>query len=1143
MKRSSAKATLSLVLALILMLACAVPGLAAAASFSYEGDTLAFIQEDGSPFGMFTPQEGTTVALEGDSIVIHLVPKNTTVYNGIHFGAIDDAELTADVAANADGTFDIRLSADKAGTAFPIAPVKAKDGGTTSAQYYMAVPALSKISGKSTRCAATSQALKVDGEIKETEVYEIDNSNYFKLRDVAMLLNGTAAQFGVDYDKASRTVSIQTGEAYIPVGGELATGVDRSASARRSTQTITVDGAVCELIAYNIGGNNFFKLRELGDVLGFYVDYDKDTNTMLVYSEPSEEDQAAADEVAALIDAIYVQERNENTDAQCAAAKAAWDALTDLQKSLVEGEEADPDYFGRDTGDASLDDPRNADGIGEKEILVVSFGTSFNGSRVEDIKSIEDAIAAAYPEWSVRRAFTAQIIINHIQARDGEKIDNMEQAMERAVANGVKTLVIQPTHLMHGAEYDEMMEMVAQYEGKIETIQVAEPLLGEVGADASVINADKAAVAEYVTAAAVASAKSGTLEEAAAHKTAFVFMGHGTSHNANVTYSQMQTQMNELGYRNVFIGTVEGKPASTACEAVIEAVKAAGYTNVILRPLMVVAGDHANNDMADLEDEESWASMFTDAGLSVKCQIEGLGRIPEVQAMYVAHTGAVLPGEAEDPDQAAADAVAALIDAIYVQERNENTDAQCAAAKAAWDALTDAQKELVEGEEADPDYFGRDTGDASLDDPRNADGIGEKEILVVSFGTSFNGSRVEDIKSIEDAIAAAYPEWSVRRAFTAQIIINHIQARDGEKIDNMEQAMERAVANGVKTLVIQPTHLMHGAEYDEMMEMVAQYEGKIETIQVAEPLLGEVGADASVINADKAAVAEYVTAAAVASAKSGTLEEAAAHKTAFVFMGHGTSHNANVTYSQMQTQMNELGYRNVFIGTVEGKPASTACEAVIEAVKAAGYTDVILRPLMVVAGDHANNDMADPEDEESWYSMFTDAELDAKCQIAGLGRIPEVQAMYVAHTEAALAGEAVAPAKEDNTASGALADGTYYAKFNTDSSMFKANPYVNGGKSILTVKDGKMTIHVVLASESIVNLFLGSKEDAQKEGAVLLQPIEETVTYEDGSPDDVAFAFDIPVEALDTDFDCALVGTKGKWYDHIVSVSDVEAMD
>ena len=186
-----------------------------------------------------------------------------------------------------------------------------------------------------------------------------------------------------------------------------------------------------------------------------------------------------------------------------------------------------------------------------------------------------------------------------------------------------------------------------------------------------------------------------------------------------------------------------------------------------------------------------------------------------------------------DADKAAADKVAALIDAIYVQSRTDETDAQCAAAKEAWDALTDAQKELVEGEEASPDYFGLDTGDASLDDPRNADGIGEKEILVVSFGTSYNGSRVADIKGIEDAIAAAFPDWAVRRAFTAQIIINHVQARDGEFIDNMDQALERAVASGVKQLVVQPTHLMHGAEYDELMEAVAAYADQFETIMFA----------------------------------------------------------------------------------------------------------------------------------------------------------------------------------------------------------------------------------------------------------------------------------------------------------------------
>ncbi len=356
-----------------------------------------------------------------------------------------------------------------------------------------------------------------------------------------------------------------------------------------------------------------------------------------------ETDQMKADEVAELIDAIYVQARTDETDAQCKAAKEAWDALTDEQKELVEGEDADPDYFGRDTGDASLDDPRNQDEIGENEILVVSFGTSFNDSRANDIKGIEDALAEAYPDWSVRRAFTAQIIINHVQARDEEFIDNVDQALERAVNNGVKNLIIQPTHLMHGAEYDELIDTLANYEDKFESVKVSEPLLGQVGKDASEVNADKKLVAESIVKAAVADAGYDSIEAAEKDGVAIVLMGHGTSHAAKVTYSQMQTMMNELGYKNVFVGTVEGEPEETACENVIDAVAEAGYKTVVLRPFMVVAGDHANNDMAG-EDEDSWLSMFNASGNfdKVDTQISGMGRIEAIQKIYVDHTAEVL---------------------------------------------------------------------------------------------------------------------------------------------------------------------------------------------------------------------------------------------------------------------------------------------------------------------------------------------------------------------------------------------------------------------------------------------------------------------------------------------------------------------
>ena len=373
-----------------------------------------------------------------------------------------------------------------------------------------------------------------------------------------------------------------------------------------------------------------------------------------------EEDAAVAEDAVAAciaaIEAIQVQERTAETDAPCEAANAAYDALTDEQKEQLD----DPDYFGLDTGDASKDDPLNGDDIGENELLVVSFGTSFNESRATDIGGIEKALAEANPDWAVRRAFTAQIIINHVQARDGEKIDNMQQALDRAVENGVKNLVVQPTLLMHGAEYDEMAEAVDAVKDKFDSVEIAEPLLGEVGKDVSEINADKEATAKAAVAEAVKVAGADSVDALAEDGTAIVFMGHGTGHEAAVTYDQMQAQMDELGYKNVFIGTVEGNPADTALPEVKKAVEEAGYTKVILRPLMVVAGDHANNDMAS-DEEGSWYYGFVNGGEfevegadepvdigegfgkeNVTCQIEGLGRIADIEKIYVDHTGAVM---------------------------------------------------------------------------------------------------------------------------------------------------------------------------------------------------------------------------------------------------------------------------------------------------------------------------------------------------------------------------------------------------------------------------------------------------------------------------------------------------------------------
>ena len=552
------------------------------------------------------------------------------------------------------------------------------------------------------------------------------------------------------------------------------------------------------------------------------------------------------------------------------------------------------------------------------------------------------------------------------------------------------------------------------------------------------------------------------------------------------------------------------------------------------------AGGEAEEETQVVEAVDTSAAAVEDAA-ETAASVETAAAAASEAAGTAASAAAETAAELDPVAQAAA-----LIDAIYVQERTETTDADIEAARNAWNALTDEQKALVEGEDADPDYFGRDTGDASLDDPRNGDEIGENELLVVSFGTSFNESRAEDIGGIEKALQEANPDWSVRRAFTAQIIINHVQARDEEVIDNVDQALARAKANGVKNLVVQPTHLMHGAEYDELMAALKAVEGDFETIRVAEPLLGQVGEDASAINEDKAVVAQAVAAAAAVEAgyegedTAAALAAAAEDGTAFVFMGHGTAHVAKVSYSQMQTQMDELGYNNVFIGTVEGEPEETACDQIIEKVKAAGYKKVILRPLMVVAGDHANNDMAGDE-EDSWKSMFTaDGSFEqVDCQIEGLGRIPEIQALYAAHTAAALAsdptaGTAVSGAEED--AGAALEDGTYTATFTTDGSMFHVNEAYDN-KGTLTVADGQMTIHVSLVSKKIVNLFPGTAEEAQAEGAVLLEPTTDPVEYADGTTDEV-YGFDIPVPAIGEEFDCALVGEKGKWYDHKVMVTD-----
>nr|WP_308508599.1 sirohydrochlorin cobaltochelatase [uncultured Stomatobaculum sp.] len=375
----------------------------------------------------------------------------------------------------------------------------------------------------------------------------------------------------------------------------------------------------------------------------------------------TDEEKAKAAEVGKKIDAIYVQNWSEDTEKLCKEAKEAWDALSDSAKAEVKGEHASPEYFGLDTGDVTKDNPLNQDEIGEKEILVVSFGTSYNDSRAKDIGGIESYLAKQFPDYSVRRAFTSQIIMNHILARDGEKIDNVEQALERAKKNGVKELIVQPTHLMQGKEYDELKETLDKHKADFAKVALAEPLLGEVGKDAEEVNADKEQVATLLVQAAVTDGGFDSVQKAGQDGAAFVFLGHGTSHTAAITYSEMQTAMRKLGYNNVFIGTVEGEPAETAVDAVIGAVKKAGFKKVTLRPMMVVAGDHAHNDMAGAEDD-SWVQKFVASKNfdRVETQILGLGGIADIEKIYAAHTQAAIDqAEGKTAESSAAETTAA----------------------------------------------------------------------------------------------------------------------------------------------------------------------------------------------------------------------------------------------------------------------------------------------------------------------------------------------------------------------------------------------------------------------------------------------------------------------------------------------------
>ncbi len=329
-------------------------------------------------------------------------------------------------------------------------------------------------------------------------------------------------------------------------------------------------------------------------------------------SDSSSDSKKAATTAASTETASETETVSEDTTASETTA-ASSEAASEESSSEAEEEEEEENY---DTGDASLDNPRNQDDIGENELLVLSFGTSYNDSRRLTIGAIEEALEKSFSDYSVRRGFTANIVIDHVKRRDNEVIDDVKQALDRAVSNNVKKLVVQPTHLMNGLEYNDVVKEIGDYSDAFEKVAIGEPLLTSDDDFKRVENAIVDWTKEYDDG-----------------KTAICFMGHGTDAESNGVYAKMQELLTNDGHTSYFVGTVEATPS---LDDVLAKVKAGGYEKVVLEPLMVVAGDHANNDMAGDEDD-SWKSVFEAEGFEVKCLIRGLGENEEIRKLYVEH--------------------------------------------------------------------------------------------------------------------------------------------------------------------------------------------------------------------------------------------------------------------------------------------------------------------------------------------------------------------------------------------------------------------------------------------------------------------------------------------------------------------------
>jgi len=250
----------------------------------------------------------------------------------------------------------------------------------------------------------------------------------------------------------------------------------------------------------------------------------------------------------------------------------------------------------------------------KKAILAVSFGTSVNETREKTIDVIENSFRKAYPDYAVYRAWTSKMIIQKLLKRDGVKIPTVTEAMAQMVIDGVKEVIVQPTHIINGIENDLMKEDALAYQSQMDSIRFGCPLLTSSQDNVDAINA---LISDYDI----------------PNDEVLVFMGHGTTHYANSVYAALDYTFKDLGHQNMFLGTVEAYPSMSSLMRQIRAFKP---KKIHLAPFMIVAGDHAANDMAG-DDPDSWRSQFEAAGYTVECHMKGLGEYEGIRQMLLAH--------------------------------------------------------------------------------------------------------------------------------------------------------------------------------------------------------------------------------------------------------------------------------------------------------------------------------------------------------------------------------------------------------------------------------------------------------------------------------------------------------------------------